>query len=74
MRARIAIPIRSTFLFFVAAGALATSPAWAGDKPDIGTNVGEMYPDFRLPSLDGGFKRLSDYRGKKVLLLHFASW
>ncbi len=33
-----------------------------------------MYPDFLLPTLDGDLGRLSDYRGKKVLLIHFASW
>jgi hypothetical protein len=34
-----------------------------------------MQQDFALPKLDGeGFGRLSDYRGKKVLLIHFASW
>jgi len=42
--------------------------------PEIGTSVGSMYPDFKLPTLDDGLKRLSDYRGKKVLLFHFASW
>jgi hypothetical protein len=31
-------------------------------------------PDFRLPDLDGTFHSLSDYRGKKVLLLTWASW
>ena len=36
--------------------------------------VGSLHPDFVLPALDGGFARLSDYRGKKVLLIHFASW
>lgn len=46
----------------------------AEDPPPIGTQVGQMYPDFLLPKLDGGFGRLSDYRGKKVLLIHFASW
>ncbi len=31
--------------------------------------------DFILPSIDGGkMIQLSNYRGKKVLLLHFASW
>ena len=34
----------------------------------------DPYPDFCLPNLDGGFGRLSDYRGKKVFLFHFASW
>ena len=42
--------------------------------PVVGTNIGEMYPDFYLPRLDGSFGRLSDYRGSKVLLIHFASW
>jgi hypothetical protein len=31
-------------------------------------------PDFRLPDLDGRLHSLSDYRGKKVLLLTWASW
>jgi peroxiredoxin len=48
--------------------------AFAEDRPLIGTKRGEMYPDFALPSLDGDVKRLSDYRGKRILLLHFASW
>ncbi len=35
----------------------------------------EPHPDFILPSIDGGEAiQLSKYRGKKVLLLHFASW
>jgi hypothetical protein len=33
------------------------------------------HPDFILPSIDGDNDiQLSNYRGKKVLLLHFASW
>lgn len=37
--------------------------------------VGRAHPDFVLPSIDDGAPiRLSDFRGKKVLLLHFASW
>jgi hypothetical protein len=31
-------------------------------------------PDFKLPDLDGRMHRLSDYRGKKVLLSAWASW
>lgn len=44
------------------------------ETPEIGTSVQQMYPDFRLPKLDGEFGRLSDYRGNKLLLIHFASW
>jgi hypothetical protein len=31
-------------------------------------------PDFTLPNLDGVPHRLSDYRGRKVLLVAYASW
>ncbi len=50
-------------------GAIPTALA----KPTLGTKMGQMYPDFLLPNVDGGLGRLSDYRGRKVLLIHFAS-
>jgi hypothetical protein len=31
-------------------------------------------PDFRLPDLDGRLHALSEHRGKKVLLIAYASW
>ena len=31
-------------------------------------------PDFTLPDLDGELHSLSDHRGKKVLLVAYASW
>ena len=31
-------------------------------------------PDFALPDLDGKMHSLSDYRGRKVLLVSWASW
>jgi peroxiredoxin len=37
--------------------------------------IGKRHPDFTLPALgDRKPVSLSDFRGKKVLLLHFASW
>ena len=37
--------------------------------------VGEPHPDFVLPRIDNGKPlQLSDFRGKKILLVHFASW
>ncbi len=37
--------------------------------------IGQPHPDFRLPDVTGSPPvSLSDYRGKKVLLIHFASW
>lgn len=31
-------------------------------------------PDFELPDLDGNLHKLSDYFGKKILLVSWASW
>ena len=37
--------------------------------------VGQRHPDFTLPDLATGKPvSLSDFRGKKVLLIQFASW
>ena len=36
--------------------------------------VGTQAPDFVLPLFDGGAARLSDYRGKAVVLNFWASW
>ena len=44
------------------------------ENPGIGRGKDQSFPDFLLPSIEGGFGRLSDYRGKKVLLFNFASW
>ena len=53
---------------------LLTAAITVQETPTLGTRKGQMYPDFALPRLDGTLGRLSDYRGKKVLLFHFASW
>jgi hypothetical protein len=59
---------------------------WAGDSKHrvwyFGAEASErgsalrstQAPDFELPDLDGKLHRLSDYRGKKVFLLAWASW
>lgn len=37
--------------------------------------VGKPHPALRLPKIDNRESvSLADYRGKKVLLIHFASW
>jgi cytochrome oxidase Cu insertion factor (SCO1/SenC/PrrC family) len=33
-----------------------------------------MAPDFALPDRDGTLVRLSDFKGKKVLVITWASW
>ena len=39
-----------------------------------GINVGNRAPDFQLQSLDGKTVKLSDFRGKPVLLNFWATW
>ena len=39
-----------------------------------GLKEGQVPPDFELPSLDGKKIRLSDYKGKKVILNFWATW
>jgi peroxiredoxin len=37
--------------------------------------VGQLHPDFTLPGIvDNKPVSLSQFRGRKVLLIHFASW
>ena len=37
--------------------------------------VGQAHPDFTLPNIENGKPvSLSQFRGKKVLLIQFASW
>jgi hypothetical protein len=51
-------------------GASAVAPA-ASYAP----KVGERHPDFTLPTIgDRTPVSLSNFRGKKVLLIQFASW
>ncbi len=43
-----------------------------GERP--AAREGRLAPDFVLPTLDGGTVRLSDFRGRWVLLNFWASW
>ena len=67
-------------LTLAAAGSLALAALFtfrsnAADELEVGREVGMSFPDFELPTIDGeGTVRLSDLRGKRVLLIEFASW
>ncbi|MFD2117384.1 TlpA disulfide reductase family protein [Paenibacillus yanchengensis] len=44
------------------------------DELVVGLKKGNIAPDFVLESLDGEERKLSDYRGKKVILNMWATW
>lgn len=42
---------------------------------DYSPRVGQTHPDFILPDIKSGEPvSLSQFRGRKVLLVHFSSW
>lgn len=56
------------------ATALLLTPTAASAGP-AQTAVGDPFPDLVFPTVDGEQTvRLSDHRGKRVLLIEFASW
>lgn len=44
------------------------------DEPVVGLERGDLAPDFELETLDGDTVRLSDFRGKRVMLNFWATW
>ena len=50
---------------------LLSLPRVAGAQ---GPDVGEPFPDIALRTLDGEERRVSDFRGTKLVLHVFASW
>ncbi|MGY0692743.1 TlpA disulfide reductase family protein [Virgibacillus sp. FSP13] len=41
---------------------------------EVGLEKGEIAPDFELETLEGETVRLSDYKGKRVLVNFWATW
>jgi len=56
------------------AQAEAVTPGGSDSDLPVGTRVGQLAPDFTGSTLQGQNIRLSDLRGKTVLLNVFASW
>jgi hypothetical protein len=66
--------VRKLILTLAACGILLGSTSLAGAAP-YAPKVGERHPDFTLPTIgDRKATSLSNFRGKKVLLIQFASW
>jgi peroxiredoxin len=60
--------LTSVALALILAGGLQAEENYA-------PQVGQRHPNITLPTIhDGSAVSLSDFRGKKVLLIHFASW
>ena len=55
----------------VRSGVAALILVVAGLGPAVAIEVGQPAPDFKLPSTFGSDIALSDYRGKKWVLLEF---
>ncbi len=54
----------------VAVGSLVN----AEEQSQVGTEVGKIAPDFKLPDLEGEQSSLSDFRGQYVVLNFWATW
>lgn len=59
---------------FVLLSALSSFVHAEASMPAIGPDVGNMIPDFTLPDLSGKKITFSSFRGKKVILYHWATW
>ncbi len=56
-------------------GGVVDLPAWLPTEGrEVGSNIGQVAPDFDLETIDGERFRLSDWRGQPVLINFWASW
>jgi peroxiredoxin len=51
-----------------------SSTTTPGEQPKVGWRIGDEAPDFELTTLANKDIKLSDYRGKNVILNFWASW
>jgi hypothetical protein len=62
-------------LLALAACGMAIGSSTRASGASYAPKVGQRHPDFTLPRIgDRAPVSLSDFRGKKVLLIQFASW
>ena len=55
-------------------GYMVFSTAFSEKTASVGLEKGNLAPDFELTTVTGEKVKLSDYRGKKILLNFWASW
>jgi hypothetical protein len=63
--------VRRTLAVLLMTIAFALGVVASGSTPSLAAEVGQPAPDFKLPATTGGDIALSDYRGKKWVLLEF---
>ncbi|WP_078380615.1 TlpA family protein disulfide reductase [Sutcliffiella halmapala] len=61
-------------VFLVALSGYALFQVFSEDDPTVGNKVGEMAREFELTTLTGETAKLTDYKGKKVILNFWATW
>jgi len=66
--------IRNWSLLMLTWGSLSFNTV-SSDAAGYSPQVGQLHPDFTLPGIaDNEPVSLSQFRGRKVLLIHFSSW
>ena len=71
------IVLSLTSLLFIATVSIAVNSdrdPITENKPQVGVNVGDQAPDLQYNDPNGNLIKLSDYRGKVVLVDFWASW
>ncbi|WP_339145976.1 MULTISPECIES: TlpA disulfide reductase family protein [unclassified Sutcliffiella] len=61
-------------VFLVALSGYAIFQVFAEKDPDVGTQPGDKARDFELSTLAGGTAKLSEFKGKKVIVNFWATW
>lgn len=65
---------KSPYFWALAGAAAVVAVAWVGRESYRPITTGSAAPDFAVTDMDGNPARLSDYRGKVVLLNIWATW
>jgi len=63
--------VRRAFVAIVAIMALTMASVVLSSGPAVAVDVGQLAPDFKLPSTTGTDVSLADFRGNKWVLLEF---
>ena len=69
-------PILLLLLALIVTASTVSAQRNRGDRyAHLGFKTGEAFPDILLPDVESGkLRSLKEFRGKKIVVLHFASW